>query len=351
MDKIYKKMKKLDLLTIGDTVVDAFIRLKDAHIHCDLDREGCELCLRFGDKIPYESVNMIPATGNSSNVAIATSRLGLNTAFLTNLGDDQNGKDCLKILEKEKIDTTFVKIEKNKNTNYHYVLWYDNERTILVKHEEYDYDWPKIKELKEVDSPAWIYLSSLGENSLSFHAEIIKYLEKNPKTKLIFQPGTFQIKFGTESLKDVYARTEVFFSNVEEAKRILGISNNPFEEEEKINILKLSRGISALGPKMVFISDAERGAYFYQNDELWHIPVFPDTKPVLERTGAGDAFSGTITAGLVLGLSPLKAFAWGPINSRSVIKYIGPQKGLLKREELEKYLKKAPANYKPTKLN
>jgi len=102
-------MKKVDFLAIGDIVVDAFIRLKDAHIHCDLDREGCELCLRFGDKIPYESVTVIPATGNSPNVAISASRLGLNTALMTNLGDDQDGKDCLKVLENENLRKDLIK--------------------------------------------------------------------------------------------------------------------------------------------------------------------------------------------------------------------------------------------------
>ena len=85
--------KKIDFLAIGDIVIDAFIKLKDAHVHCNIDKEGCELCLRFGDKIPYEDVYVIPAVGNSPNAAVCAARLGLITALMTNLGDDQNGKD------------------------------------------------------------------------------------------------------------------------------------------------------------------------------------------------------------------------------------------------------------------
>ena len=129
--------------------------------------------------------------------------------------------------------------------------------------------------------------------------------------------------------------------------KILGI--------ETKDLLALSKGIHALGPKMVSISDGSNGAYFYQknglNDELWQLPIYPDIAPPLERTGAGDAFSSTFTAGLALGLSPLEAFAWGPINSMSVVQEIGAQKGLLSREKLEEYLKKAPVEYKPTKIN
>jgi len=338
-----KELKKIDFLAIGDIVTDAFIRIKDAHVHCKIDTDTCELCFRFGDKVPYESVNVIPSVGNSPNAAVCAARLGLSTALMTNMGDDQNGKDCLAVLEKENIDTTFVKIESNKLTNYHYVLWYDIDRTILIKHQSYEREWIDTKEASQRSKPDWIYLSSMGENSLPFHTKISDYLKRHEDIKLAFQPGTFQIKFGTENLKEIYARTDVFFCNLEEAEKILNIQNK--------DVLTLSKGIQALGPKIVVISDGPNGAYLYLNGELWHNPIYPDIAPPVERTGAGDAFSATFTAALALGKSPLEAFAWGPINSMSVVQYIGAREGLLNREKLEEYLKVAPENYKVKKIN
>ena len=340
-------MKKIDFLAIGDIVIDAFIKIKDAHVHCKLDTEACELCFSFGDKVPYESLTVIPAVGNSPNAAVAAARLGLSTALMTNIGDDQNGKDCLAVLEKEKIDTAFVKIEKDKITNYHYVLWYDVDRTILVKHQEYERHWLDTKEANQVSKSDWIYLSSLGEDSLDFHSEISDYLKRHEDVKLAFQPGTFQMKFGTEKLKNIYARTEVFFCNLEEAERILAKES----KSENKDVLMLSKGLAALGPKIVVISDGPNGAYLYLNGELWHNPIYPDIALPIERTGAGDAFSSTFTAALVLGKSPLEAFSWGPINSMSVVQYVGAREGLLSREKLEEYLKVAPENYKVKKIN
>ena len=285
-------------------MIDAFIKIKDAHVHCKLDTEACELCFSFGDKVPYESLTVIPAVGNSPNAAVAAARLGLSTALMTNIGDDQNGKDCLAVLEKEKIDTAFVKIEKDKITNYHYVLWYDVDRTILVKHQEYERHWLDTKEASQVSKSDWIYLSSLGEDSLDFHSEISDYLKRHEDVKLAFQPGTFQMKFGTEKLKNIYARTEVFFCNLEEAERILAKES----KSENKDVLMLSKGLAALGPKIVVISDGPNGAYLYLNGELWHNPIYPDIALPIERTGAGDAFSSTFTAALVLGKSPLKHF-------------------------------------------
>ena len=239
-----------------------------------------------------------------------------------------------------------MKKNKDKFTNYNYVLWYDIDRTILVKHQNYERHWPEENGSKECN-PLWIYFSSLGENSLPFHAEVVEYLNKHQEVKLAFQPGTYQIKFGKEKLKDIYARTEIFFSNVEEAERILGKER---VGEDK-NILELMKDIHALGPKMVALSDGASGAYLYFNDELWHHPVYPDATPPLEITGAGDAFSATFTVALALGKTPLEALSWSLINPMSVIQHIGTQAGLLTREKLEEYLKNAPADYKATKIN
>ncbi len=328
--------KKIDFLAIGDIVIDAFIRLKDAHIHCKIDSDACELCLRFGDKVPYESVTVVPAVGNSPNAAVCSAKLGLRSALVTNIGDDKHGKDCLQSLKKDRVLTDYVTTEKNKPTNYHYVLWYDEDRTILIKHTEFSYKLPKFGKVP------WIYLSSLANNSLSYHSEIAEHLKNNPETKLAFQPGTFQIKLGAEKLKEIYARAEIFFCNVEEAEIILNIKSK--------DILTLAKGIQALGPKIVTISNGPKGSYLFSDGQLWHISMYPDIAPPLDRTGAGDAFSSTITCALALGLSPLEAFAWGPINAMSVVQEIGAQKGLLTREKLEEYLKNAPEDYKARKI-
>src|SRR3989344_5010562 len=97
-----------DFIAIGDIVTDAFIKLKDASVHCDLDHEHCTITMTFGDKIPYESVEVVRAVGNSSNAAVAAARLGLHSALVSNIGSDQNGKECLESLEKDKVDRTFV---------------------------------------------------------------------------------------------------------------------------------------------------------------------------------------------------------------------------------------------------
>ncbi len=324
-----------DILAIGDIVTDAFIRLKQAEVQDSIDHKSKELCVTFGDKVPYEFVNVVKGVGNSANAAVSAARLGLKAALIADVGDDQNGKECIGALATNKVSVDYIKINKGMETNYHYVLWYDVERTILVKHQEYPYSLPE-----KMQAPKWIYLSSMGHTSLPFHSTIASYLEAHPETKMAFQPGTYQMKFGTDALKNIYARTEVFFCNVQEAQRIL-------KSEEK-DVKKLMAAITELGPKIVFITDGIDGAYAYDGTDAWFMPVYPQEP--YERTGAGDAFASTVVAALALGKSIEEALMWGPINSASVVQKVGAQEGLVTHAQLEEYLKKAPGDYKPKKI-
>lgn len=328
-----------DFIGMGDIVIDAFIRLKEATVEDGADGGFKKICMRFGDKIPYEEVIVVPAVGNSINATVSASRLGLKAAVFTNIGDDRHGEECLEVLKAEKIGTEFVKSNKGKKTNYHYVLTFQAERTILIKHEEYDYVLP---DFGEAGGPKCIYLSSLGGNSLHFHTEIERYLNEHPKIMLAFQPGTYQMKFGKDALAGIYKRADLFFCNKEEAQRILEVSES--------DIKKLISMVHALGPKIVSITDGPNGAYASDGQNVWFLPMYPDPKPPTNRTGAGDAYSSTFTIAILLGKPLEEALMWGPINSMSVVQKTGARAGLVTREELEEHLKNAPDFYKPKRI-
>lgn len=335
MMSFFKKNTEIDLVGIGDIVVDTFIELIDAWIENDNPEKARELCMRFGDKIPYKNEVSIYGTGNSINAAHAAHRLGLSTAVITNIGGDDLGNQCISHLNKVGIETRGITVHKNKTTNHNFVLRYQEDRTILVHHNEYSYSLPKNFSIK----PKWIYLSSLAKNSLDYHAEILNFLKRNPQTKLAFQPGTFQIKLGAERLKELYQYTEIFFCNKEEAQKILNTQEN--------NMLLLLDMMRALGPKIVVITDGPAGAYVFDGIKKVHGPMFPDIAPPLDRTGAGDAFASTFTSAIILGKDIETALQWAPINSMSVVQYIGAQAGHLTISQIEAFLKNAPQNYRP----
>ena len=324
--------EQIDFLAIGDVVTDVFIKIKDAEVTCDIDEHNCKLSMRFGDKIPYESAEEIRAVGNSSNAAVSAARLGIKSALMANIGKDFHGENCLSELKKNGVSTAFVGIHEGIATNYHYVLWYDVDRTILVKHAHFPVSFPK-----DMPAPKMIYLSSLGENTEEYHKEIAAYIAAHPEVKLVFQPGTFQMNLAPEIVTPIYKHSYAFFCNLEEAKRILQT-----EENDPKTLLHM---IHRLGPKLVFISDGIKGAYASDGTESYFMPIYPHAP--YERTGAGDAFSSTISVALLLGKPLKEALSWGPVNSMSVVQYVGAQKGLLSMDALQKYLAEAPSDYQP----
>ncbi|HEY4514489.1 MAG TPA: PfkB family carbohydrate kinase [Candidatus Paceibacterota bacterium] len=326
---------RYDFVSVGDITTDAFIRLKDAEEH--IEHGTRELCLRFGDKVPYEEEIEVRAVGNAANAAVCAKRAGLSSALVTRIGDDQNGKNCLETLREHGVSDEYVETQSGVPTNYHYVLWFGAERTILVKQSPFRYSLPTFTE-----PPRYIYLTSLGESAREFHFEVVRYVSEHPETKLAFQPGTFQIKLGTETLAPVYRASEIIFCNKEEAQKILKTDEN--------DIKKLLLGVRAIGPKTAVITNGIDGAYFMDDSGTFSAPMYPDPAPPVSRTGAGDATASTMVSYIAKGLTPQEALLRGLINSASVVQHVGAQAGLLSETELEKWYANRPADFVTTKI-
>ena len=257
--------------------------------------------------------------------------------MMTWMGSDRLGDDCMDVLTSENIDTELTDRSDAVPTNAHYVLWFRAERTILIKHNEFPYRFP------EFEAPSTIYLSSLAPTAGIIHDELAKWLPEHPQTKLIFQPGTFQIEEGKDTMAPIYKNTEVVACNKEEAERIL--------ERGPDDIKNLLRDMRALGPKIALVTDGPNGAYAYDGEQMLKVPMYPDPRPPVDRTGAGDAFTSTFAIALSLGKSLEAALLWGPINSMNVVQEVGAQKGLLTQEALEEHLRNAPEEYRVTKIS
>lgn len=337
-DERQTTMEQPYILTIGDIVTDAFIKLREDQAEVYTDEHGQQrLSMEFGSKPPYDHVDIIDAVGNSANASVAFARLGLRTGLMGFLGDDKTADESLAYLKSENVDTSVMSISAGMKSNYHYVLRYGADRTILIKYEDYDYKWQTPTVV-----PDWIYLSMISESAWQLHEDMLTYLNEHPDTKLVFQPGTFHFKWGIEKLAGIYQRSHIVFMNREEAAVVTG--------KDVTSIPELSVALHELGPKIVVITDGPHGAYASDGKKIIKMPNYPDPQPPYDRTGAGDAFASTTVAALALG-EPLEvALKWAPINSMSVVQKLGAQAGLLRREEIEQYLNEAPEFYHPEEI-
>lgn len=313
-----------DLISIGDSVIDTFIPLQDAKV-VESDQQRL-LGLRFGDKIPVGD-SLVVVAGNAANNAVGSARLKLKTAIYVNVGNDHDGLRIKDKLKEEGVDTRYVVRDEHLPSNHHVVLNFKGERTILIYHQPWKYHLP------DLDRAKWVYFTSLSPTFTHSNLidQLVNYLERS-RAKLLYNPGTFQIKAGVKKNPRLLSLTEVFIVNLEEAKIILG-----FKEEEAVPIKKLLKGILDLGPKMVVITDGEKGSYGADGEKYYQLSIFP--AKLLEMTGSGDAYATAVLAAFFHGKDLPEAMRWGGANGASVVEQVGPQAGLLTLHGIQEKLK------------
>ncbi|MFA5127648.1 MAG: carbohydrate kinase family protein [Patescibacteria group bacterium] len=325
-----------DLITVGDAVVDTHVNIDNASVECDVDTRACRLCLDYASKIPITG-SFQSLGGNAANVACGATKLGMNSAIVTSIGADSNGRIILEELKKSKVDTSLVYRDKQTQTRYSVVLNFRAERTILSYHEKRNYKLPK-----KMPATEWIYYTSMSGGFENLQNALLQYLDDHPSVKLAYNPGSFQLKSAMNEVKEILPRADLLIVNLQEAELI---ADTTLKKEKTIT--SLVHKLLSLGAKEVVITDAEHGAIAGNTDEIWSMDTYKIE--VVSKTGAGDAFSAAYLAARNYEHDIRLALTWGAAMSAAVIAEHGPQKGLIGQKALQKMIDRFP-NIKPKKI-
>lgn len=357
---------KYDVITIGDASEDVFIRPSELKISDSRSVvSGKVMSFELGEKIPVEEVED-EVGGSAANVAVGLSRMGLKTAIITALGEDDAGEKILKCLKTEDVDTGNVDVKAGNKTNFGLIInTLDGERTIFV-YRGIKYENLKIK--KSLD-PHWVFVTPLGEKSEKILGDVL-HTAAEKGAMLAWNPGSKQIHEGATHHRVLLKNTTVLFLNREEAIKFSNLPVRPREED-------VMKRLHQLGPKIVIVTNGKEGARAYDGQLFYHIDIIESKK--IDATGAGDSFatgflgklisSAAIPAPSVIlakaGIlsatrSPghgvacprmtihfdkeliCDALKYGIVNSTSVVGQIGAQPGLLSVEDIEKVISTYP---------
>lgn len=331
-------MKQPSILTIGDIATSALIQLhkkSGARISLDARDRSKRLSLPFNGHSPYDRIDIIPAVGAASNVAIACARLGANASIMTYMGDDAAGTSMLQYLQDNRVNTGLAAVTPHAKSNYWYTLHYGKEPTQLIKAERFIYHWQTPQSI-----PDAIYLGDIGDTAWQLHETLNTYLTDNPSIVFTFQPGDQHITWGKHRLAALYKRTNLLLLNRSTAEALLA---SPI-----IDIKDAMLQLHALGPETVIITDGPHRVYASGSEGILSLPTYPKTTEIIDRTGAGDAFAATVIAALLRNQSLTVALQHAMINSMNVCQHIGPHAGLLSQSGIDTLLAAAPANFTPT---
>ncbi len=323
----------LDILCVGDAVIDIFLKIEKDNPHFDLDKEKNKLLISFGEKINVEKY-ILDVGGNAANTAVGLARLGLNTGLLAEIGTDEFSQKIINKFREEKVGSDLIIRSETEKTSFSVGINYNGERTLFVEHVTRDHNF----NLENINTKL-IYLTSLGKNWEKAYSETLSFARKN-NIKLAFNPGTLQIENRNKLVTEVIENTDYLFINKEEAELILygkELGVNLHDGNENI-IKKLLFGIKSLGAKNVIITDTKNGSFIYgENNRMYKFGII--SVEVVEKTGAGDGYAAGFLAAINNNLSMQEAMLWGTVNSSSVITQIGAQKGLMFKKEMEEKLK------------
>jgi len=314
------------VITIGDATVDNFVVIDhdSANLQCDLKKEHCQLCFNYADKIPIQSTAE-SVGGNAANVAVGVKKLGLQSAIVSEIGDDLNGAIINDSLKRAGVDVSLLKILRGSETRFSVVLHYQSERTILSYHVKRQYSLPKLP------ATDWIYYTSLGESFEDLQEQLVEHFKKHPTISLALNLGSFQIQNNLKKIQEILPLVDLLFVNKEEAEKLVGKKRTP---QATLNAL-LEAGV-----KKVVVTDGENGSWAGDEETIYFMPIYP--LPPIAKTGAGDAYASGFLSAIILGKHLDEAMQWGTANACGVVQHVGSQKGLLNRTEIEKMIAKYP---------
>ncbi|MEI6288450.1 MAG: carbohydrate kinase family protein [bacterium] len=317
---IKQKIAKYDLVTVGGITRDILFYSKEGElVNVGQTVKQKLLAFEYGAKIYADRVFM-EFGGGADNVAIASSRLGLKSALIARIGDDENGQSAIKNLKDNRVDFSYLKKDTASRTGFSVVLTVNNtaKEHVAFLHRGAN-EFLSAKDLPENLETNWIYIASLPKNGWeAIMTKIIK-MKKN----LVWNPGKQQLE-DLPKLKKFLPSVKIFIVNHEEAS----------EFKKLKDIKSLITHIKACGPELVIITDGEKGAYAHDGKKYYFIKA-KKTKPV-NTLGVGDAFGASLTSAFICGKNIKTALEWGIKNSASVVGHIGAQKGLLSKKQIER---------------
>lgn len=325
--------RKLDVICVGKTTIDQFLTLNQTTVKYHLDTKTGYLSFKHGEKIDVDGFEFCLG-GNAANVAIGLSRLGIGTALSTEIGDDEFSDKIFHDLAQDNIDRSRVIQAKNTQSSFSVIIDYKGERTIFGLRMQ------RVNDFHFDDILAqYVFLTSLEKEWQIPYKRALSYVEKTGG-KLIFNPGTTQLREeGRDVVLYTLARSDILFVNKEEAE-ILALGHEKRKiDNERDYIHDLLHKLQKMGAKTVVITNGRYGSHAIDEQKsIYFQGLVPGE--VVERTGAGDAYTAGFLAATIYGKPVKEAMLWGAVDAASVVEKVGANAGLLKREELEKRVEK-----------
>lgn len=263
-------------------------------------------------------------TGAEANAGVALVNFGVPTRVVSRVPQTDIGDACLGFLQRFGLDTRFV-ARGGERLGIFYLetgvaqrpskVIYDRDHSSFRSPSDTDYDWPAI-----FDDAAWFHISgtaaALGDRSVSALDEALTAAASAGVTvscDLNYRAALWGDRSPAGVMEPLMDRVDVLIGNEEDADRIFGIKAG---RADVVAGLVDADAYAPVAEELVrrfgfrFVATTVRGSRSASSNswtgilsngtQAWTSRTY-EIEPIVDRVGAGDAFSGALIHGLMQG--------------------------------------------------
>ena len=278
---------------------------------------------QMGETLLGESFALGPG-GKGSNQAVAGGRLGADVTMISRLGRDDFGKMAEQIWQDAGVKSA-ITLDANANTGAAFVFVNSqsgDNAIIIAPGAASDITSQIIDDNRALISNADVFMTQL-EQPLEAALAGLK-LAKEHDGITILNPAP-----AAPLPDEIFGLCDYITPNETEAEALTGLPVRTKAEAEHA-----AEALAQKGVKTPIITLGAQGAYLYQHGL---VPAF-DAGPVIETTGAGDAFNGALATALAEGQPANLAVRFGCATAALAVTRAGTASAMPTRSEVEALL-------------
>ncbi len=254
--------------------------------------------------------------GKGANQAVALARLGIETALVGRVGDDNFGQILRQSLQNHAVETKHIEVDTSTSTGIAMIAvdGAGENQIIVVPGANGQVGKQDLLCLQEI-LPACSYLLLQLEIPLIAVRKAVEIAQKL-NIPVILDPAPAR-----ELPPDIYLCISIITPNATEASQLVGFSVETYDDAARAALSLQQKGVET-----VIITLGAQGVFCATAQKTFVVSALP--VEAVDTVAAGDAFNAGLTAALVEGNSLADAVIWGAVAGALCVTQAGAQTSL-----------------------
>lgn len=283
---------------------------------------------RMGETILGNSFALGPG-GKGSNQAVAAARAGGTVHFITRLGADPFADMARDTWARAGV-VPQVTVDPDSYTGAAYIFVEEatgNNAIIISPGAAGRISVADVDAQAERIAGASVFVTQLEQPMEAAHRALT--IARAAGVRTILNPAP------AAPISDaMLALCDIATPNESEAEGITGIAVTDLASAKRAAAALCARGVGC-----AIVTLGENGALYHDATQTVHIPAF-NAGPVVETTGAGDAFNGGLATALAEGMDPIAAVRFGCATASISVTRPGTAPSMPSRAEIDALLRR-----------